>query len=519
MTSSAHLPSGWVLAPFGTLGEWAGGGTPSKSESSFWSDGSIPWVSPKDMKVFVISDSIDHITEAAIEESSAKLIAPGSVLFVMRSGILAHTFPVARTVVPVAVNQDLKALTPSAPLAPDYIAWGARAFGSVILEECSKDGTTVASVDTGLLHGFQLPIAPQGEQRRIVEAIESYFTRLDAAVANLGRVQQNLGRYRASVLKAAVEGRLVPTEAELARAEGRDYEPASVLLERILVERRRRWEEAERAKMKAKGETPKSDKWKAEYKQPLSPDMSDLPALPTGWCWSSLGELFDIRVGSTPSRSKPEYWNGGIPWVSSGEVAFCRIASTKETISEAGLNNSSANLNPAGSVLLGMIGEGKTRGQTAILNMAACNNQNSAAIWVGEFGLPSEYVYFFLMEQYEETRTRGSGNNQPALNKSRVQAIPIPIPPVEEARRIAAAVSQHLSVVDSLEADASRGLVRCGRLRQSILKWAFEGKLADQDPSDERAAALLERIKSEREIAADKKPKARRRRKSGSTKP
>ena len=87
-------------------------------------------------------------------------------------------------------------------------------------------------------------------------------------MATLERVQRNLKRYRASVLKAAVEGRLVPTEAELARSEGRDYEPAPVLLERILAERRRRWEDAELAKMTAKGKAPRDDKWKETYRVP-----------------------------------------------------------------------------------------------------------------------------------------------------------------------------------------------------------------------------------------------------------
>jgi type I restriction enzyme S subunit len=101
-------------------------------------------------------------------------------------------------------------------------------------------GTTIGHLPREAIVEYELRLAPLPEQHRIVEAIESYFTRLDDAVATLERVQRNLKRYRASVLKAAVEGRLVPTEAELARAEGRDYEPASVLLERILAERRRR---------------------------------------------------------------------------------------------------------------------------------------------------------------------------------------------------------------------------------------------------------------------------------------
>ena len=123
----------------------------------------------------------------------------------------------------------------------------------------------------------EIPIAPLPEQRRIVEEIETQFTRLDDAVAALQRVKANLKRYRASVLKAACEGRLVPTEAELARAEGRDYEPADVLLQRILAERRAKWEADELAKMVAKGKPPKDDRWKAKYKEPQPPDTSDLP--------------------------------------------------------------------------------------------------------------------------------------------------------------------------------------------------------------------------------------------------
>ena len=131
---------------------------------------------------------------------------------------------------------------------------------------------------------------PRAAQHRIVEAIESYFTRLDDAVATLERVQRNLKRYRASVLKAAVEGRLVPTEAELARAEGRDYEPASVLLQRILVERRRRWEEAELAKMKAKGRRRRTPSGRRITRSRPLLMTAKLPTLPEGWCWATIDQ-------------------------------------------------------------------------------------------------------------------------------------------------------------------------------------------------------------------------------------
>ena len=157
--------------------------------------------------------------------------------------------------------------------------------------------------------------SPASEQRRIVEAIDSYLTRLDDAVASLERVQAKLKAYRASVLKAAVEGRLVPTEASLARAEKRDYEPAEALLARILKERRRRWEEAELAKLKAAGKTPKDDKWKARYEEPVAPDTSTSGAsrgvvLGDVWTVARRHELGPIN-GPTCSHE-----GNGVPFIS-----------------------------------------------------------------------------------------------------------------------------------------------------------------------------------------------------------
>ena len=305
------------------------------------------------------------------------------------------------------------------------------------------------------------------------------------------RAQANLKRYRASVLKDACEGRLVPTEAELARSEGRDFQSAGVLLERILAERRARWESQE--------------KKRGKYNKPSAPDSSALPELPDGWVWSSMGQSFDVYVGATPRRAREDYWNGEIAWVSSGEVSFNRIKETRESITAEGLKNSSTDLHPLGTVLLGMIGEGKTRGQVSILDVPACNSQNSAAIRVSEAGTSPEYVFYYLWGQYRETRQIGSGNNQPALNKSRVQEIPLPLPPVAEQRRIVAEVERRLSVVQQAEATVEASLVRAERLRQSILKQAFSGKLVPQEPGDEPASVLLERIRAERETEAQAK--------------
>lgn len=193
----SELPPGWANARLADLGAWCGGGTPSKSRSDFWSNGSIPWVSPKDMKVSLIADAEDHITEAAVVGSATNVVPAGSVLVVVRSGILRRIFPVAVTTSAVALNQDLKALKPAGGIDPRYVAWFLRGDEHSILRECAKDGTTVDSIDFPALLRRVIPVAPSAEQERIVATIEEQFSRLDAGVAALGRVRQNLQRMRA----------------------------------------------------------------------------------------------------------------------------------------------------------------------------------------------------------------------------------------------------------------------------------------------------------------------------------
>ena len=154
-----------------------------------------------------------------------------------------------------------------------YFMW------TVKLGEAAR-ATAVPSVRKSDVEDIPLPLPPLAEQRRIVTEIETQFTRLDASVAALRRAQANLKRYRASVLKAACEGRLVPTEAELARSEGRGYEPGAVPLERILAERRARWESQE--------------KRRGKYREPSAPDTATLPELPEGWVWAVVEQLSEI---------------------------------------------------------------------------------------------------------------------------------------------------------------------------------------------------------------------------------
>ena len=157
-------------------------------------------------------------------------------------------------------------------------------------------GTTRLKLTQAALNSIPVPLAPLPEQHRIVAEIEKHFTRLDASVTALKRVQPNLKRYRSSVLKAACEGKLVPTEAELARAEGRDYEPADQLLERILSERRALWEAQE--------------KRRGKYREPSAPDASTLPELPEGWAWATVDQLIVDSPQNGIYKPKSQYGDG-----------------------------------------------------------------------------------------------------------------------------------------------------------------------------------------------------------------
>ena len=188
------------MARLRDLGTWVGGNTPSKANPAYWTDGTVPWVSPKDMKVNEISSSEDCITELALVDGRLSMVPADSVLFVTRSGILSHTFPVAVTRLPVTINQDLKALTPKAGVSSKYVAHAIRGASQRILRDCAKSGTTVPSIETSRLLDFEIPIDGLSEQLEVVAELEKQFSRLDEAVANLQRVKANLSRYESATI-------------------------------------------------------------------------------------------------------------------------------------------------------------------------------------------------------------------------------------------------------------------------------------------------------------------------------
>lgn len=179
-----EVPRGWEWCRLLHLGYMTGGGTPSKNNPEFW-DGDILWVTPKDMKFDVIADSQDKITAKGVENSSASLIPPQSVLIVGRSGILQRTLPVGINSVSCTVNQDIKVLVPYLPEMARYIQLLLKGHETLILKELVKGGTTVQSLKYDQFQSHPFPLPPLSEQRRIVERVERLMGWCDALEAGM----------------------------------------------------------------------------------------------------------------------------------------------------------------------------------------------------------------------------------------------------------------------------------------------------------------------------------------------
>jgi len=370
---------------------------------------------------------------------------------------------------------------------------------------------------------FNLP--PLAEQHRIVEAIESYLTRLDNAVALLERVEWNLKRYRAAVLNAAVEGRLVSTEAELARREGRSYEPASELLKRILGQRKARWIEdaAERTRAKAEEKARKARQpWTAaddavtlekerakaakQYKEPAALDTTDLPALPEGWSYMSVGQFCagganSIKRGPFGSALRKEFF---VPLgfkvyeqqhAIRNDFSIGSYYVDQEKFEELrAFEVCPGDLIVSCSGTIGRVAVMPEWAERGIINQALLKLTLDRRVMSSAFFIIS---FQALAAQLVADTSRGTGM-QNLSGVKELKQIGFPVPPPNEQERIVAAVERQDSAIRVVHLAVGQALRRAQRLRQAILKWAFEGRLVEQNPNDEPASVLLERIKAQR---------------------
>ncbi len=329
-------------------------------------------------------------------------------------------------------------------------------------------GTTFSAISGKVLRDQVVPLAPTAEQHRIVAKIEEQFTRLDAGVVALKRAQTNLKRYKAAVLKAACEGKLTDPKGFQKPLGSPDDEPASELLKRILVERRAKWA----ADLRAKGKDPQ----KAKYEEPQAPDLDELPELPSGWCWTTLPQLGELARGKSKHRprNEPRLFGGPYPFIQTGEIrqADGVIARYSETYSEFGLAQS--RLWRKGALCITIAAN---IAETAILGFDACFPDSVVGFVADESACDVRFVEFFIRTAKEDLKRYAPATAQKNINLDTLQKLAVPLPPLAEQRRIVAEVERRLSVVQELDATLTANLARAERLRQSILKRAFEGRL------------------------------------------
>ncbi|MDI1344835.1 MAG: restriction endonuclease subunit S [Pseudolabrys sp.] len=227
-----------------------------------------------------------------------------------------------------------------------------------------------------------------------------------------------------------------------------------------------------------------------------------------GWNESPISEIAEVGTGSTPKRSQAAYYKGGsIPWVTSSVVNRARVDSADEFITEQALRETNCKVFRPGTLLVAMYGEGQTRGRVSVLGIPAATNQALAAISiVSDDVVRRDYVYWFLRSQYLALRRAAAGGVQPNLNLGIIKATRIPVPPLEEQVEIVRLVDRAFVEIDRMTAEAAAAGLLLGRLDHAVLTKAFRGELVPQDPNDEPASVLIDRIHAERASA----PKATR---------
>lgn len=435
-----ELPVGWETYCLDQVGGTKGGKTPSKSRPDFWKPGTISWTSPKDMKVFDLNGAEDKISDLAISEGGVEVLPAGSVLMVTRSGILSHTFPVAVAKSETSINQDIKAVRPVAGIDERFLAYSLKSLERVVLHACSKEGTTVASVETKLLERLPLPLAPLNEQRRIAAKLDTTLAAVEACRQRLDGVAAILKRFRQAVLAASTSGELT-----------------------------REWREE-------RGATQDS------------------------WSTIKTKEAGNIQLGRQRS---PKYHHGPTmrPYLRVQNVFEDQI--DLDDVMEMDFSGSDLEkytLHP-GDILLNEGQSPQYLGRPAMYRgelPGACFTNSLIRFQAGDSVL-AEFALLVFRNSMHSGRYVEKGTittNIAHLSAGRFGDVEFPLPPLPEQQEIVRRAQGLFTLADQLEARLNAARKVVDRLTPALLAKAFRGELVPQDPSDEPASVLLERIRA-----------------------
>lgn len=496
-------PQTWYYSKFGEICKIIGGSQPPKKEFVFEPvSGYVRLIQIRDYK------SDNHLT--FIPESKARRFCSANDVMIGRYG--PPIFQILRGI-EGAYNVALMKARPIDKRVLDneflYFFLHNQTLRNYIIfhstRTAGQDG-----VRKELLQEYPIYLPPFNEQKRIVTKIEALQTRSTAVKEELKAIKPLLDQFRQSVLAAAFRGDLTKDW----RSQNPNIEPAEVLLERIKVERRRRWEEVELEKMKANGKVPKDDNWKKKYKEPEPINTENLPELPNGWCWVNLEELSKIDLGKMLDRGKeqkgkliPYLRNINVRWDYFDLDDLLTMDFENHELERFGLKK--------GDIL---VCEGGEPGRCAVWELENSEIKYQKTLHrLRPFLDFSRYwiVYHLKLDAIQGTISNYcSGSTIKHLTKVLFQKYPIRLTSLQEQKEIVRRIESLFKLADNIEQQYQQAETNLETLNQSILAKAFRGELVPQDPNDEPASVLLERIRAERDKAKPKKSKTEKKRSS-----
>ena len=374
-----QLPDGWAVTRLADIAWFGGGKTPSTENRIFWNNGTINWITSKDMKEPVIIDS--KIKLSAIGASQSTIYPKGTLLMVTRSGILRRTLPLAITGKESTVNQDIKTVTTPFYGITEYLYWYFTANESEILEKYQKDGTTVESIDFEKFQNIEVLLPPLAEQERIIKQLKLLLQLIDVISADSNRIKTTIEKTKSKILDLAMQGKLVPQDPA--------DEPAVDMLRRI---------------------NPKAK---------IITDNPHYPQLPDNWVVTKLGDVVNVINGKSqkevenPSGLYPIYGSGGI--IGMADAYSCLSGST-------------------------IIGRKGTINNPLFIETNFWNVDTAFGMKPNE-EVDDLYFYYFCINFDFSSLDKSTA--LPSLTKSAIEKIIIPIPPLNEQHRIVSKIKEY----------------------------------------------------------------------------
>ncbi len=502
------LPDSWVRVKLAELSKVITGNTPKKSQPKYYG-GNHPFFKPTELNQgYYVKTSVDSLTENGLEQS--RRIPAKSILVTCIGATIGKT---GFSRVDGACNQQINAIVPSKLILPEliYFICISPDFQKSVINKSSS--TTLPILNKSKFESLNVPLPPLAEQQRIVDKVEELFSDLDSGVNSLKTAQQQLKVYRQAVLKWAFEGKLTAQWREEQQRQGK-LESADTLLAKIKAEREQRYQkelEVWQAEVEAWDAIGKEGKKPSKPKKPkelLPLDVSEtetLKVLPELWQWVNFGEL--IQWGPQNGLYKSSnYYGKGTLIVRIDNFYDGKLNSYKTfkrlSVEEAELKLYQLQVN---DILINRVNSMTYIGKCALVSSTPEDcvfESNIMRLKIFHDFISPKFITYYLSSPTGLKQLRKNAKqavNQASINQTDVALSQVPLCSLAEQSQIIEEIESRLSICDQLEADIETNLKKTEALRQSILKQAFEGKLVPQDPNDEPASVLLERIRAERE--------------------